>query len=170
MNDNNGPRYRFKFRFDFALEIGYMDAVRAAVTEASFAAMCRTKLNEAFSWVGFRTHNEVRSQRACPRYLLAGGIIRPKSRTPSPFLTDGETWFFPPESGLFWDLVKRVEVGVKPPKGVASAIYPASRALADETWAYPPMCVVHDAETGIAEVSEMAGAMKIVRDANAASS
>lgn len=156
MNEIPKQRPSFHLRSDFAFEIGFVDTLRAPVTAESFAETCRTTLKQVFSWTAFQVFNRDRAQYAAPRYILAGGTIRPGQTTPIPFLTDGARWFFPPpDDGLFADLLARVGVVVKPPKGQLSAVYSQPLETVSQKWTHPEWCVLHDAESSTGEVWSM---------------
>ena len=146
-------RPSFFLRWDFAFESGFVDHLRREVSQEEFASICQKAGEQASSLKSIEAFNAQRSQTPAPRYILAGGAIRPGATTPIPLLFDGTTvMLLDSKCGLFADILARVALVAPPRKGEASRILHKPLEASQKTWARPEFAVVHDAMTSTAEV------------------
>ena len=153
MADDHQVRPYFHLRWDFSIEVGFLDKVRAPDSPAVFARRRMKSGDASFSWAAFRLHNERRAATPVPRYILFGGIVAPGKTDPVPWIFSGVDCYFPrPDCGLIADLLARVAAVAPPGAGEASRVFAASIEKPRERWTAPDFGVLHDAERSKAEI------------------
>lgn len=153
MSEISNTRPSFFLRWDFALEIGFVDFLRKPVSVAEYAAVLNKGGTEAFSWRSYEDYNRARASTPLPRYVMASAMIEPGDLTGIPSLYDGRTWYSPEKScGLFAELVARVGIVAPPEAGRSSQIYPNPLSAPRDRWRAAKCAVIHDSATSIATV------------------
>jgi hypothetical protein len=156
----------FHLRFDFSVELGFLDLARKPLTESEYANSCqREKL--VYSNDHLLAHYEKRATYPSSLYVVFGGCV-PKGRTSAaPFVTDGKVWIIPPLRGLFGEVLARARNSVGAKQGDYPFLFPGPLPKPLEKTVFPTFAVFHDTQDSQAVIAQYREAMAMMRRLNA---
>jgi hypothetical protein len=152
----------FKLRFDFAIELGFLDHMRAPVTPQVLADYCRLVFKKPFAHGEAQKLNALTRQYPYKRFFLYCGLIAPQQTDCRPWIFDGRHWLPTEAEGLYRDMLDRAALAEGRPVGGRPEIFPLPLATPVDRWTYPTRVVLHDTHRALAGVVSYATAKAIL--------
>lgn len=153
MNPTPFPPYgakSFALRFDFAIELGFLEEARAPVCKDSYEEL-RFR-DPRYADIALEDYNFARSRFSLPRFLSYFEGVAPGQTVLRPWIVDSWVLFSPVELGLWGEMISKashVHSHISH-RSLPICAVPLEKPIFD--WTLPDHCVVHDTRVGIAAV------------------
>lgn len=143
----------FRLRFDFAIELGMLDEIRAPMSPEAFEALRAAE--PTLAKVDLAVHNRERAHFALaglPQFMLIFGAIPPGQVKVTKWISDGTFPYSTNDATLWNDFLRRIAYAKGDPIQKHPCIYPPPLTAPVNRWILPGEVVVHDTANAIAAI------------------